>query len=111
MNFYHQKLAKGRWMKLPFPVQMANIGSEVERTILWRQKNKEYSQKAFERCLELSWLTIADPKNKRRLKELARLREVLVDYFVFDNQYSSSDKLWRGYFYPFNYIARLARKD
>lgn len=109
MNFYHQKLAKGRWIKLPFLVQMANIGSEVERTILWRQKDREYSKKAFERCLELSDLTIADPKNKKRLKELVRLREVLADYFVFNNQYASSDKLWRNYFYPFNYITRRAR--
>lgn len=106
MNYQHKSLAEGRLNKVTFFEQMAHIGGEVERTILWRSKNKDYSKKAFFRALELLDLTIADHKNKTRLKELARLREVLVDYFVFDNQYSSSDKLWRRYFYPFNYAAR-----
>lgn len=86
--------------------QMANIGSEVERAIIWRGKNEDYVKKAFVRQLELLDLTIQDPKNRLRLKELARLREVLVDYFAFDNRYRSSDKLWRSYFYPFNFAAR-----
>lgn len=107
MNYEHKQLAAGRWCKLNFLEQMANIGSEIFRTISWRNKNKEYSGKAFERALELLDLTIADAKNKSRLKELARLREVLVDYFYFDNQFFSSDQLWQNYFYPFNFAARL----
>lgn len=107
MNYYHKNLASGRWYELNFFEQMANMGSEVERTILWREKNKDYARLAFERALELLDLTISDPKNRSRLKELTRLREVLVDYFVFHNQYGSSDKLWRNYFYPFNYAARV----
>lgn len=106
MNYRHKELAEGRWMKLSFMEQMANIGSEVERAIIWREKDKDYSKKAFVRQLELLDLTLADPKNRLRLKELARLREVLVDYFAFDNQYGSSDKLWHSYFYPFNFAAR-----
>jgi len=99
---------KQRWFKLSLSEQLANIGSEVERTILWRQKdNPDYSQKAFERCLELLDLTLADSKNLRRLRELTRLREVLVDYFFGQNQYSSSDSLWQKYFLAFNYKARL----
>ena len=109
MSYQHKQLSGGRWFELTFFEQMANIGSEVERTILWRNKNKEYSIKSVERALELLDLTIADDKNRSifRLKELLRLREVLVDYFYFDNQFSSSDKLWRNYFYAFNYAARM----
>jgi len=108
MNYQHQQLAAGRWLQFSFLEQMANIGSEVERTILWKEKeNQEYSQKAFERVLELLDLTIADKKNMPRLKELTRLREALADFFFFDNEFSSSDKLWRSYFYPFNWAARL----
>ena len=71
MNYQHQQLAAGRWKELSFFEQMANIGSEVERTIQWKKKNNEdYSRRAFERTLELLDLTIADPKNKKRLKEL-----------------------------------------
>lgn len=62
---------------------------------------------AFERALELLSFTISDKKNKNRLKELTRLNEVLVDYFAFDNEYGSSDKLWQNYFYAFNYLARV----
>lgn len=107
MNYQHKNLAAGRWKKLSFFAQMANIGSEVERSIQWQSKNKEYSRIAFERALELMDLTLADVKNKQRLKELVRAREVLVDYFFGENIYASSDKLWHNYFYPFNYASRM----
>ena len=107
MNYQHKQLASGGWSKLSFMEQMANIGSEVERTISWKnKKNRDYSKMAFERSLELLDLTIESSENKFRLKELLRLREALVDYFVFDNEYSSSDQLWKNYFYPFNFAAR-----
>jgi len=110
MKYQHQELAAGRWEKLNLIEQMANIGSEVERTLLWREKgNSQYSQKAFERTLELLDLTIADSRNKKRLRELTRLREALVDYFFGENQFSSSDRLWRNYFFAFNYAARINR--
>jgi len=110
VSFQHKQLAAGRWFELTFAEQMANIGSEVERTILWREKNNpDYSSRAFERALELLDLTVEDTKNKSRLKELLRTREALVDYFAFDNEFSSSDQLWRNYFYPFNFFARINR--
>ncbi|PKL72235.1 hypothetical protein CVV26_02485 [Candidatus Kuenenbacteria bacterium HGW-Kuenenbacteria-1] len=107
MSIKHKQLAGGRWNKLTFFEQMANIGSEVERTIKWKEKcNIDYSQQAFERALELLSFTIDDQKNKKRLKELVRVYECLVDYFVFENQYGSSDKLWQNYFFVFNWAAR-----
>ncbi|MBU3965345.1 hypothetical protein KKG29_03660 [Patescibacteria group bacterium] len=110
MNYQHKQLAQGRWLELTFAEQLANVGSEVERTILWKNKNNfDYSDRAFERALELLDLTVQDAKNKSRLKEILRLREALVDYFLFDNQFSSSDELWRKYFHPFNFAARKNR--
>ena len=107
MNVQHKDLAAGRWNSLSFFEQMANVGSEVERAIKWREKrNAQYSQMAFERALELLDFTVADKKNKKRLKELLRLREVLADYFVFENVYRSSDKSFQNYFYAFNFAAR-----
>ena len=106
----HKGLAAGRWFKLSLMEQLANVGSDVERTIQWRKKeNAEYSQKAFDRVLELLHLTIADPKNKKRLKEIVRTREALIDYFVYDNEYNSTDEFWQDYFYSFNYAAALRR--
>jgi hypothetical protein len=104
MKYQHKKLAAGRWQRLSFVAQMANIGAEVGRTINWRKKgNNEYSQLAFFRALELLDLSIADKRNVNRLKELVRLREVLADYFFFDNIYQSSDEKWQNYFNSFNY--------
>ena len=108
MSYQHKNLADGKWFELSFPAQMANIGSEVSRAISWKNKNNpEYSQKAFERALELLSLTISDEKNKKRLRELTRLYEVLADYFAFNNEYKSSDQSWQNYFLAFNYMARL----
>jgi len=104
---YHKDLTLARWEGFSFCEQMANIGSEVFRTMSWRQKNREYSQLAFERALELLDLTLEAVTNSGpRLKELTRLREVLVDYFLFDNVYGSSNKCWETYFGVFNYAAR-----
>jgi hypothetical protein len=86
---------------------MANIGSEVFRAMSWQQKNREYSHLAFERALELLDLTLeAVADSRSRLKELTRLRETLVDYFLFDNAYGSNNRSWETYFGAFNYAAR-----
>lgn len=96
-----------RWKKLSLIEQMANIGSEVYRTIKWRDKNKKFFISAFERALELFDLTLMDKKNRKRLKEVARAREVFCDYIVGDNLYGFTDKAWEKYFYHFNYASRL----
>ena len=109
-KYQHKELAAGRWYKLTLIEQMANVGSEVFRTISWRQKGRgKYSQMAFERALELLDLTVEDPKNRKRLKEILRVREALKDYFLGENEYSSNDDIWQKYFYAFNYAARLKR--
>jgi hypothetical protein len=110
MTAKHQDLAAGRWFRLSLVEQLANVGSEIERAMRWRGKgNAEYGRRAFERALELLDLSIADEKNRSRLKELTRLRETLADYFWFDNRYSSSDESWRRYFHAFTYAAALGR--
>lgn len=100
-------MTSGKWQKISFFAQMANIGAEIGRSINWRSKNKEYSQAAFERGLELLDLTISDKKNRKRLKELCRLREALADYFCFDNAYNSTDEAWSRYFLAFNHAANI----
>ena len=108
MNIQHEELAAGKWLSLTFAEQMANIGSEVERAISWRKKNNlDYSQQAFYRSLELLDLTLNCLKQFSKLKETTRLREALVDYFVFDNSYKSTDEQWQKYFLAFNYAARI----
>ncbi len=107
MNVQHKNLAAGRWEQLSFIEQMANIGSEVERALNWRIKNNvPYSQKAFERALELLDLTLESITTVSRIKELTRLREALVDYFFGINEFISTEISWRKYFSCFTYAAR-----
>jgi len=110
MSYQHKDLASGRWGQLSFSEQMANIGSEVERALNWQAKgNLAYSQKAFERALELLDLTLDSVTSPSRLKEIARLREAIADYFVGANQFKSTEISWRRYFSPFAYAARSHR--
>lgn len=107
MSYQHKELAAGRWKQLPFLEQMANIGSEVERALNWQAKqNAAYCRQAFERALELTDLTLDSITDFARLKELARLREALVDYFFGTNQFKSTEDSWRKYFSNFTYAAR-----
>jgi len=110
-NFYHKELANGGWAKLSFAEQMANIGSEIERTINWKKRGRdEHSQESFFRALELMDFTIADTKKDGgKLKELCRTREGLVDYFFGENEYKSSDEIWQKYFRAFGWLASLQR--
>ncbi|MFC1627869.1 hypothetical protein ACFL3H_01995 [Gemmatimonadota bacterium] len=106
MTVHHASLAAGRWQEFPLVVQLGNIGSEVERALNWEARgNEERSRRALERGLELLSLTIADPKHRHRLKELTRLREVLLDYFLGDNNYRSTPESWHRYFHPFGIAA------
>src|SRR5271170_7813230 len=105
MTLLHQELTSEKWHKVSFFEQMANIGAEMGRAINWKEKDIKKSESSFERGLELLDLTIRDTKNKKGLKELCRLREMLADYFCFENTYSSTAKNWEDYFYSFNYAA------
>ncbi len=108
----HKDLSPERWFTLSLLEQLANVGCDVERSINWKkQGNSEYSQHAFERALELLDLTIADPKNSGpRRKELLRVREALIDYLIYDNEYATTDEFWHDYFFQFNYAAALERE-
>lgn len=106
-EFIHHSLANGRWQQFTFAEQMANIGSEVGRAIKWKNKNNiEYKEKAIIRALELLYLTIEAQRKRKGLRELTRLREVLIDYFYCENIYRSTDESLEKYFLPFNFLAR-----
>ena len=106
----HKDLASGRWFTFSLMEQLANVGTDVERAIKWREKgNFLDSEQAVERALELLDLTIVDPKNRERLKEIVRVRGMLADYFIGDNEYSFTAEYWQQYFFDFNYAAAMQR--
>lgn len=96
-----------QWQTYSFLFQMGNIGSEISRATMFKEKNNERSRRSFEIALELIDLTIEDPKNMSRLGELCRLREVAADYFYANNQYQSKASEWSDYFQPFAYAAAV----
>ena len=103
--FFHKDLTREKWFGLDFFSQMANIGAEIGRAINWKERDKNSSEAALYRGLELLDLTIQVKKNKKKLKELCRLREIIADYFCFDNIYESTAEDLNNYFYLFGYAA------
>ncbi|PIR61410.1 MAG: hypothetical protein COY81_00970 [Candidatus Pacebacteria bacterium CG_4_10_14_0_8_um_filter_43_12] len=105
----HEQLAQGRWQELTFLEQMANVGSEVERAISWRNKNqKKLMLGSITRAFELLSLTIdAQRESESRLKELCRVKECLADSFLDKNSFLSSDGDWKSYFRSFTYAANV----
>jgi len=107
---FHTEL-QDRWNTFTIHEQMANIGAEVGRCIAWKEKgNEKMWTNALYRALELIDLTKQDPKHKRVLGELCRLREVLLDHLVGKNMYQSTNELWDSYFLPYNFAARKKYK-
>ncbi len=98
----HKELAEGRWHTFPLALQLAHIGSEVSRACSAKKDgNDSRMQSALQRMLELLDLTIADPKNRLRLRELCRMREVLGDFLAGENEYHSTDIDLNRYFMQF----------
>ena len=98
-----------KWRKYSFYQQMGNIASELSRAVCF-EKNEDTShlKAALWRLLELVDLTIEDPKNRRRLRELCRFKEVLVDWYCGTRVYSVHPESLKKYAMDF---ALLARKN
>jgi hypothetical protein len=112
MKIQHRELANGRWVQLSLLEQMGNVGSEISRAIRWTSRNPALAQEAFYRALELLDLTLADPRHRQvrgRLREIARAREVVADFFAGPNQYGSTGASLQKYFDAFALAARRRR--
>jgi len=106
----HRDLAAGRWWKLSLAEQMGHVGSEVSRAARWTGRHPDIARGALDRALELLDLMLADPRHRQapaRLREIARGREVLADFFAGPNEYGSSASSLQKYYDAF---ARAARR-
>ncbi len=105
----HRDLAEGRWRELSLAEQLGHVGSEISRAIRWRACNPEIAERAVFRTLELLDLTLADPRHRQsiaRLREIARAREVVADFFVGPNAYGSTGPSLQRYFDAYAIAAR-----
>jgi hypothetical protein len=109
MSVVHRDLAAGRWWELSIADQLGNIGSEVGRAVRWSSRDPDLARGALERALELFALTLDDPRHRRsvaRLREIARAREVVVDFLAGSNQYSTTAASLQRYFDAYALAAR-----
>lgn len=82
-----------RWAEMPFIAQMANIGSEVGRTLKWKRRgNASMARSAFVRALDLFDLTISVGRmNEPFLSRDSMLKEVIRARDQFCEEYLSDD--------------------
>lgn len=104
-KFQHQSLADGRWFTLSLAEQLGNIGSEVNRVIRARGDKTSYDH-AVVRALELFDLTLSDSRWRKRLKEIARARELFCDAAWGNSEYKTSLEDLNTYFFRFALAAR-----
>ena len=96
-----------RWVKLSFPEQMGNIGSEVGRAILARRRGDKTAQDtAIIRALEL--FDITHPTRLSARREVRRARESFLTLF-YDNYSESDARKLDAYFTSFSIFARANR--
>ena len=104
----HAALAAGRWSTLTLAEQLANVGSEVERTITaWETRRTDRFDKALTRALELFDLTAGDDRWRGyRRREILRSREEFCRLFFDDDPPSGAARTLSAYFLRFAVLAR-----
>lgn len=104
---FHKDLADGGWFTLTLAEQMGNIGSEIHRLAMAKNRDQSRFDSALDRALELMDLTLSDPRWKKGYKEIARAREVLCDICFGQNQYNTSLEALDNYFFQFGLLASI----
>jgi hypothetical protein len=113
MTDWQHRDAAGRWHTLSLAEQLGNIGSEVSRAIRWKGRSDQQAEAALFRALDLFDLTLDDPRHRTslpRLRELARSREVVVDFLAGHNHYGTTGPSLQKYFDQFAVAARSRQR-
>lgn len=104
----HAALVAGRWTTLTLAEQLANVGSEVDRTIgAWEAQRSDRFARALARALELFDLTAGDERWRGPgRREILRAREEFCRLF-FDEEYvRDAARALSAYFLGFAVLAR-----
>ena len=111
--FHRWLLESWRWFELSIYDQLWNIWSEIWRSINNKKSwNLERYNESILRAYELIDMTMADARWRKtaRLKEICRLRELISDYFFWDNEYNTTDEYLEKYFFMMSVISNDERR-
>ncbi len=107
MSYKSLEIDKDRWYRFSLAEQLGNIGSEVDRYASLLSMDKNYATDALYRAIDLIDVTKSDPRWKGpRRKEINRLKELLCDATLGDNEYKTPIKYFQDYFLDFAIVAR-----
>ena len=103
----HSQTLASRWAKLPLPSQLANIGSEGSRLVLWIKKgNNEQVERSLARALELVDATLSDPRFGKKREEIEMLKHSIIGITKKNDLGIDPDSIL-AYFNPFFSMAAL----
>lgn len=98
---------KDSWFTLSIMKQLTFVGHRVGLVIDLRKKgNIAQVNDELEKALQLLEFTIIDPKNVKRLSEITKIKEALIDDFRGNNEYKSTDEGWLKYFAFFEHLVK-----
>lgn len=108
-QFLHLDIEE-KWFAMSILEQMANIGSEVHRTVL-ALGDEQRLKGAFRRALELFYLTLNDPrwKGTGRYKEIGRIYELYCHAVLGNNEFKTKLEDLNRYFHYYTYAAQLEK--
>jgi hypothetical protein len=104
----HLESVRESWTKFSLEEQMANIGSEVSRTLRAGGNQARYWG-AVTRALDLFYLTVEDPRWKGRLREVLRVRELFATAALGSDEFNTSLEDLDRYFDCFVWLVRSDR--
>lgn len=113
IKFHKDIYNSWRWFSMSIYEQLANIWAEVWRSINNKNSwNLERFEESILRTYELFDMSIEDKKwrNTPKLKEILMIKELVWDYFFWDNEYKSDKAFFDRYFFEMSVIANDERK-
>jgi len=113
IKFHRDIYESWRWFEMSIYEQLANIWAEVGRSINNKNSwNLERFNESIQRAYELFDISIDDKKfrNTPKLREILLIKELVWDYFFWDNEYKSDNAFFERYFFEISVIANEERR-
>lgn len=90
------------WYNMPVGLQLANVGSEVNRALSWKKRGNAQRTASFcNKAIDFLEIMKTDEKNRNRIGELNFCIEELKDFFLGDNIYGTTDETLMKYYDAF----------